>query len=202
MKSRQAFLVAALAALSACATPGAPVKSMSFFDGDVVANAPAGYCLDAATSRPARGFAVLAPCATFGGGDSPPPVLGVATLQLGVQESGAVTGAEAELRDILQTDVGATLLSSRGDAALVEVLDASVVDNTVTVHFADQGPGPISGLQKEEWRAFLDLNGRLATVAVRGLAEAPLVASDGAWLLDLIVTGLVAQVPPVSTTDG
>lgn len=186
---RQGFAGLALLALSACLN-GPSVRSMALQGGAVTMSTPEGYCLDQTTSRPGDGFAVIAPCATLGGTDPVPAILGVATVQVGPAGSGAVAGAEPALRDYLVSGAGAALLSGSDSGDTITVLGSQVQQNTVKVHFADTGPPPIEGLQAEEWRAFLDMNGRLITVAVRGLASAPLQDGPGTWLLDLMIKGL------------
>ena len=171
---------------------------MALVGGDITVTTPAGYCLDGAASRPRAGFAVIAPCSTLGTGDAAPAVFGLATVQVGPEDSRSVAGAEAAWRDLLISDSGAALLSAVGRSDTVTVLGSQVQANAVKVHFADTAPPPMAGLQADEWRAFLDLNGRLVTVAVRGLARSPLQDGTGAWLLDTIVNGVraVAQEVP------
>ena len=184
-------------AMTAC-TAGPPMKSMALVGGDVTVTTPAGYCLDGAASRPRAGFAVIAPCSTLGTGDAAPAVFGLATVQVGPADSGSVAGAEPAWRDLLNSDAGAALLSAVGRNDTVTVLGSQVQSNAVKVHFTDSAPPPMAGLQAEEWRAFLDLNGRHVTVAVRGPARAPLQDGSGAWLLDTVIKGLravAAEVP-------
>lgn len=178
-------------ATSACLSQP-PARSIALVDGDVTAATPEGYCIDPDSSRPADGFAVMAPCMTLGREDAAPPVLGVATMQVGPAGSAAVADDEAALRDILVSDDGAVLLSTKGDPAVITVLGSQVQDRVVKVHFLDASPPPFDGLQDEEWRAFLDMNGRLVTVSVRGLATLPLTDGTGGWLLDSIVRVLVS----------
>lgn len=168
-----------------------PMQSMALVGGDITAATPPGYCLDGSASRPGDGFAVIAPCAAFGGDDAVPRVVGVATIQVGLPDSGIVAGAETGLRDLLVSDAGAALLSAAGGADTITVLGSQVQDNMVKVHFTDTAAPPMAGLQDHEWRAFLDLKGRLVTVAVRGPADAPLTDGTGAWLLDQLVNALV-----------
>ncbi|MEJ6404192.1 dihydroxy-acid dehydratase [Yoonia sp. 2307UL14-13] len=190
---RVSFVMAALT-LAAC-DQQRPAKSVALVQGDIMATAPAGYCIDPATSTPANGFAVMAPCATLGGRDPAPDVLGVATVQVGAAASGTVAGEEETLRNLMQTAAGAQLLSNSGDANQIEVLDTKTDENTVTVHFRDDGTPPVDGMGNEEWRAFTDIGGRLVTVAVRGLAAAPMDGDTGTWLLGRVVNGLVPTRP-------
>ncbi len=188
------FVLGALSglAITACTPTVTPVKSLSLVEGGITANAPAGYCVDPSASKPADGFAVMSSCASLGAGDRVPDVLGVATVQVGPPDSGTVIGSEEALLTLLQSDAGAVLLSADGDQDRIRVLEAVTGENTVTVHFSDEGEPPMAGLQGEEWRAFTDIDGRLVTVAVRGLATAPLRDGTGNWLLNLVVNGLLA----------
>ena len=95
------------------------------------------------------------------------------------------------LMSLLGSDAGAGLLSATGNGDNITVIGAEAEENTVTVRFNDDGAPPIKGLDDAEWRAFTDINGRLVTVAVRGLASAPLTEGTGSWLLGLVVTGLL-----------
>ncbi|WP_296422781.1 dihydroxy-acid dehydratase [Yoonia sp.] len=185
------LIVSALMAVGGC-TPAAPVNVLALAGGDIMATTPAGYCFDPGASDPRDGFAVMAPCVTLGGGGAVPAAVGVATVQVGPAGSGAVAGAEPALRDLLVSDAGAVLLSTTGSADTIAVLGSQVSENNVTVHFTDSAPPPIAGLQREEWRAFLDMNGRLVTIAVRGLAGAPLQDGMASWLLDRVVKGVSA----------
>jgi hypothetical protein len=93
---------------------------------------------------------------------------------------------------LLETDVGAALLSQTGSAATIDVIDTVSAANKVTVYFADTDASPITGTQDHEWRAFVDIDGRLVTVSARGLASAPLGQSTGAALLDAAVAAVMA----------
>jgi hypothetical protein len=193
--------LAGAVAIAAC-TPVAPAKTVVLSGGDVVATTPPGYCVDGQTSQPANGFAVLAPCATLGSADAQPVVVGFATVQVGPPDSGTVAGAEIALRDFLITDAGNALLSSNGEGGDITVLSTQAFSSQVMIHFTDDGSASIPGLQSEEWRAFTDVNGRLVTIAVRGLATAPLQDGPGAGLLKLILAGVkaatdtIAEAPP------
>lgn len=182
---------AGLWALSAC-MPVEPVQRIALADGAVTATAPAGYCVDTRASRPSDGFAVMAPCATLDANMAAPQMIGLATVQVGPAGSNAVAGNETTLRDLLETDEGALLLSSLGQAASVTIHNSQALRNRVTVHFSDTGPAPLPGLQNEEWRSFTDISGHLVTIAVRGLVTAPLQDGTGSWLLDRVVQGLRA----------
>lgn len=184
-------------ALSACMS-GPPVRSVALAGGAVLAQAPDGYCVDPTASRPIDGFAVMASCATLGHAVAPPSLLGLATVQVGDAGSHAVAGAEQDWQRLLESESGAALLSKNGQGDTVTVLGAQAQTNRVKIYFADTAPPPMPGLQAQEWRAFLDLNGRLVTVGVRGLASAPLTDGTGGWLLDMMVKGLVDMASPTA----
>lgn len=191
-----------LLVISAC-SPISTARSVSLAGGQIIATAPSGYCIDAMSSQLANDFVILAPCAALGETVPPPGVVGLATLQVGPAESGALAHDELALRDFLITEAGARLLSGDGDAAKVKILSTQAFSDQVMVHFEDQGTPPMPGLQDAEWRAFADINGRLVTVAVRGLAAAPLQDGPGAGLLKLVLAGVTAvtQEPTEEISD-
>lgn len=182
-------------AFAAC-TPmmNAPSRSIALGQGDIIATSPAGYCVDDVSSRPDGDFAILAPCATLGADTAAPSLIGFATVQVGPADSGNVAEDELALRDYLITEDGARLLSQTGDAEAVDILSTQAFDSQVMIHFTDAGPPPVAGLQGEEWRAFTNINGRLVTIGVRGLAVSPLREGPGATLLKLVLAGVQATV--------
>ena len=160
-----------------------PVQSMALADGRVVVGTPEGYCIDERTSRPRRGFVIMAGCALISGDPRMPQTDGLITVQLGDEGTASVGANPSALRNLLATADGAALLSPSGDPTAIEVDDLEVGGNVVYVHFRDGGPPPVSGLEQLEWRAFLDLGDRLATVTVRGFERAPISSADGLRLL-------------------
>ena len=179
----------------------ASTRSAVELPGGVLATTPDGYCFDAAASRIAEGFAMMAPCASLGEPEPAPATVGIATVQVGPPGSATVTGAETALRDFLITDAGVALLSQNGNANDIQILSTQAFNGQVMVHFSDAGTPPMPGLQQGEWRAFTDVNGRLVTIAVRGLAVAPLRDGPGAGLLKLVVAGVQAvsgETPPAA----
>jgi hypothetical protein len=180
-------------ALAAC-TALAPSKSVTLAEGEIVAVPPSGYCVDNVSSQPRRDFAVFVPCVMLDVGEDTqirsPDVVGVATVQVGPENSGAIVQDEIALRDFLITNAGASLLSQSGNANDITILSTQTFSDQVMVHFADRGAPPFAGLQREEWRAFRNINGRLLTIGVRGLSVAPLRDGPGAGLLKLILAGI------------
>lgn len=184
-------------AIAAC-TPIAPVKTIALSGGGVTATAPEGYCVDEQSSQPTNGFAVIAPCATLGVNTPAPAVTGMATVQVGAPDSGDAMNDETALEEFLTSDAGSAFLSQTGENDDITILSSQALSNEVTVHFLDAGTPPLQGLQGEEWRAFIQTNGRLVTIAVRGLAQAPLREGPGSGLLALVMTGVKAAIPDSS----
>lgn len=176
-------------AVAGC-TPPSPSRSVFLASGDIVAVPPVGYCVDMDASQPQNNFALLAPCASLGGDERVPNVIGVATVQVGPAESGQIAQDEIALRDFLITDAGNALLSQSGTADDVDILSTQAFGDQVMVHFVDRGAPPVPGLQRQEWRAFRNINGRLVTISVRGLAAEPLQDGPGAGLLKLVIAGV------------
>lgn len=191
---RQALAMIGIAAIAACDQAGM-AEPVAMLGGDLIVSPPSGYCADPVSSRLNAGFAVLAPCVALGTEAPVPAILGVATVQAGAPASAMVAGGESGLRDFLISPQGASLLGNGTGSDTIAVVSSQAFDGRVTVHFRDSAAPPMDGLGQDEWRAFTDINGRLVTVSVRGLAEAPPSAGRGAALLDQIVRGLTGVAP-------
>lgn len=192
---RCALALVGLAGLAAC-DPAGVAAPVAMLNGDLVVTPPEGYCADPLSSRPRAGFAVFAPCLTLGTEAPVPTILGVATVQAGAAGSAMVAGDETDLRDFLIGPQGAGLLSKGGSGAAISVVSSQAFDGQVVVHFRDSAPPPMDGLGQDEWRAFTDVSGRLVTVSVRALEDAPITAGRGAALLDLVLKGVQAPAQP------
>ncbi len=181
-------------ALGACdpAPEAGGVSAVSLFGGAVRVQGPEGYCIDPEASRARSGFAVLAGCGLLEPGDAMPVHDGFLTVQFGEDGSAGVAGREATLRSLLGAPSGAALLSRSGDAASVAVERVEVGRGIVIVDFTDAAGGGPEGLGPREWRAFLDIGGRMATVSLRGFVRAPLAADAGRRLLSQAIAALRA----------
>ena len=181
---------------SSAGTPTAPLLSGAF-----MAASMDGYCVDPNGSRPKKGFAIMAPCSILGVDDSPLMIHAVVTLQVGDTGSAIVSQDPAAFSDYLNSPNGPLLLSRSGDAETVNVRAVFQQGDYVTVYFVDEAPAVIDGLQESEWRAFVDIGGRLVTVAVRGLDEVPLSEQSGALMLRQSVNAVVEANADQSATD-
>lgn len=176
------------------------IRTLSVLDGAVSIRGPDGYCVDQQSSRASSGFAVLAGCAVVSDAAIMPALEGLITVQIGAANSASVTGAEAAMAELLRTTQGAQLLSAAGDAASVQVARVDRADGVVVVRFSDATPAPTPGLEPSEWRAFLDIRGRLTTISLRGFDRAPIPAEQGLRLLSQAIGALRTANAPVPPT--
>lgn len=185
-------VMVALAGCDLLPLPDTGIRAMAMYDGSVVARSPEGYCIDSRTSRPETGFAVMGGCAILSRLMIMPRVEGLITVQFGAPASAAVEGAERDLVALLRSAQGAALLSASGrpEAVLVEGIETG--PGIVLVRFLDNAPPLAEGLERVEWRAFLDVGGRLTTVTVRGFERAPLDRAAGLALMTEAVSALRA----------
>ncbi len=157
--------------------------TMAMLAGGFTAAGPDGYCVDPNGSDPQQGFALMAPCAVTRGVDQGPRVRAIATLQVGAVGSAIVSQDPAAFAAYLGGPDGPLVLSRSGDADTVRIRKVSRSGDQVMVYLVDDAPATIDGMQEAEWRAFVDIAGRLVTIAVRGLDAAPLSEAAGAVLL-------------------
>lgn len=177
-----------------------PVATLALQGGAVIAAGPRGYCADTQASKPTAGFAIFASCATFDPEAANAGPVGIATVQVGADGSAAVTDHEADYAAFLEAEGGAAVLSRSGDAATVDVQSTKEESGAVSVRFTDSSPSDVAGEQALQWRAFVDVNGRLVTISVRGLKDAPLARATGSELLRQAIRALrTANVPQDDT---
>ena len=192
--------LAAMIVLAGCdaGLDGRGIRTLAVLDGAVSVRGPDGSCVDQQSSRAGSGFAVLAGCALVSDATVMPVHEALITVQIGSQGSAAVTGAEAELAALLRTAQGAALLSDSSDAGSVQVDRVDRADGVVVVRLSDAAPAQVQGLERREWRAFLDIRGRLTTISLRGFDRAPLPAEQGLRLLSQAIGALRAANAPVN----
>jgi hypothetical protein len=175
----------ALPGLAACdlPLPGQGVRTVALLDGSVRVSAPQGYCIDPTSSRADSGFAVISSCGLIAATGVFPTTDGFVAVQFGPPGSAAVAGSEDALAALLRTREGAALLSESGRPEDIRVDQLDRGAGLISVHFTDRGAPPVNGLMQDEWRAFLDIDGRLATISVRAYARAPLTSGQAQELL-------------------
>ena len=181
--------LAGLALLVLAACVGAPVPevtSMALFEGEVAVQTPNGYCIDTQTSRARAGFVVIAGCASVVDDINRKTMPGIVTVQLGEPGTALVEGGESELKAFLGSAEGRTLLGAQPAK-----LDAK--NGRVEVYFNDGGEFPVAGMQPDEWRAFVDVAGRLVTLRIRASVSVPISADQAQTLLNAAISGLQAK---------
>lgn len=184
---------ALIKALPGGVTPA--TTSLALYHGDVIGVGPQGYCVDPDSSSPSRGFAILAPCVTLDVENAPEVVRAIVTIQAGPEGSALVSSDALGFAAFLKGDGGPLVLSRSGEASTVTLTEVRQFKNRVAVYLRDAAPAFIDGAQEAEWRAFIDVAGRLLTISVRGLDAAPLNAGQGSALLDQAVEAIFAANP-------
>jgi len=184
------ILAGATLALAGCS--GSTVTQLAVFGGDVLTVGPNGYCADAVASRPDKGFAIFAPCATLGASSAAAAQSAITTVQVGDSGSGIVQSDPAGFAAVLAEASGPAILARGGDATTVTINMVIQDGARVSVYFTDEAETAIEGMQNAEWRSFVDLDDRLVTVSVRGFDAAPLSERDGVVLLDQVIAALIA----------
>lgn len=181
---------------------GRGIRTLAVLDGAVSVRGPDGFCVDQQSSRADTGFAVLAGCAIISDATLMPAQEGLITVQIGEAGSAGVAGAEADLVRLLETAQGATLLSATGDPATVKIERVDRADGVVVVRFSDTAPAAIAGLEPLEWRAFLDIKGRLTTISLRGFDRARIATAPGLRLLSQAIGAIRAANMPSEAAAG
>lgn len=156
------------------------VRSIDVMDGWGTIRAPRGYCVSPETSRPADGFVTMAPCYIAAGSGNAPQYEGLITVQVGAAQSAIVQGNEAEMLAFLQDDAGLTVIADRPG---LSTIGGQVHGSVVEILIQEGLSANISGVKPHEWRAFLDVDGRLVTIAVRPFALNPISDSEALELL-------------------
>ncbi len=168
------------------ATPGRAVVSAL---GHQVAIEPAdGFCLarEAIETSDRSAFLLLGDCAleepaARGQGadallDLPRGVPGIITVSIsgdpGFTQAGGA-GDLSELQRFVESAEGRALLGRGGDGAQVSVVETRAIGNCLYV-LVEDGDGSVPVLAPRFWRAFVELNQRLAVVTISGFRDRPL----------------------------
>jgi hypothetical protein len=178
--------------VAGCDVPlqGQGSRSFAVLGGAVVVRGPEGYCVDPVASRADTGFAVMGECGLIAASGLIPTADGFITVQVGPSGSAIVEGSEAELAALLRSQRGAALLSDDGASGDIRIDQLDRGDGLIAVHFIDRGAPPVEGLVSDEWRVFMDVQGRLTTISVRGYERSPLTSAQAQALLYGAVDGM------------
>lgn len=169
---------AGLAATAACDPSmmqgSSPSRARFDVGGDgVTIAAPTGWCIDPSTARRSAdgAFVLLTDCGLLG---KPGTTVGRKGMALTASISGgSLLAAEgdadalSDFQDFAASREGRTVLGRSGQASRVRILSTRESGGVYYVLVEDRGKLPIAGLDRQFWRAFLDVNGH--TVALSSL---------------------------------
>jgi len=181
---------------------GSGIRTLSLLQGDVRVRGPEGYCIDQSASRARSGFAVLAGCALLSEDAAIMPNLdGLITVQFGDPDTASVSGNEEAFSAFLRSDAGRGLLAMDGTAQ--SITDAQILTDRegILVRFQDASGPAFAGTTAEQWRGFLDVNGRLVTISVLSFQRNQLSRSEGERLLVVAMAELAEVNATTSQTD-
>lgn len=158
--------------------------------GHQIAVEPAnGFCLaqEAIETSERSAFLLLGDCAIedpAGNGlpvegrlDLPRGVPGIITVSIsgdpGFSRLGSDAGDLADLQAFVESPDGRALLGRGGDGNRVSVADSRRIGSTLYV-LVEDADGGVPVLAPRFWRAFVELNERLAVVTISGFRDSPL----------------------------
>jgi len=175
------LLLALLPFLAACAfspTEGIMRARVVKAGGvDITVVGPQGFCIDERLVDEARAgaFIFLSDCAA-NPGEGPTiarvPISAVLTASISNKglpgaEDG-MSAALAELQTFLETPFGQLTLSKSRNPDTLNVLSITRTDNAVYAFIQDATPTTHTGESPRFWRAFTEVNGRLAALSATG----------------------------------
>ena len=144
---------------------------------DITVTGPQGFCIDESLVDAARvgAFIFLSDCAA-NPGEGPTiarvPISAVLTASIsnkGLPEAtGGMGPALAQLEAFLQTPFGQLTLSKSRNPDTLNVLSITRTDNAVYAFIQDATPTTHTGESPRFWRAFTEVNGRLAALSATG----------------------------------
>lgn len=158
-----------------------PARAVIAADGrEVVVEPAGGFCVeeDALSISGAAAFALLSDCQPQGARAFP----GIVTVSVSntsmIDPGTTAEDALAAMRQFLATDQGLALLGRSGGPIRVEA--ARDVGDGLYVLVEDGTAAPLPILSPRFWRAFVELNGRMAMVTISSFRDNPL--GDNAML--------------------
>lgn len=167
------------------------IRTLSLLGGDVLVRGPEGYCVDQSASNSRNGFAILAGCALLSENAAVMSNLdGLIIIQIGDENTASVTGGEDAFATFLKSETGRGVLAGDGDLASVATVSTITTETAVLARFEDTSGPTVIGTSGPQWRGFLDVKGRLATVSVLSFDRDALSRSEGERLLVLAMAQL------------
>jgi hypothetical protein len=141
---------------------------------------PAGFCIDpeSVTSGAEGAFVLMSDCGLLGGtaGGERPPVGAAMTASVSTGgfagEGDTAAGSLEDLQAFVATREGRTVLGRSGQPERVRIVDTQLAGSVLYVLVEDRGAQPIAGIERQFWRAFLEVNGRLVALSMLGFQGA------------------------------
>ena len=94
-------------------------------------------------------------------------------------EPGAAATTLAELELYVGTPEGRAVLARSGRGDAVRILETVRQGDVLFMLVEDRGPQPIAGVDPRFWRAFMEVNGRIAALSVLGFEGSGIDAQSG-----------------------
>ncbi len=147
--------------------------------------APPGFCVDSGSTRQSAdgAFVLMSDCALLGGkGSGKAPVGAALTASVstaGLGGEGDAADSLEDLRDFSATREGRAVLGRSGQPSRVRILDTQVRDDVLYILVEDRGTLPIAGIDRQFWRAFLEVHGRMVALSGLGFEGAGVTLQDG-----------------------
>ncbi|MCV2867849.1 cation transport ATPase [Defluviimonas sp. WL0002] len=191
------FLIGAavLLAAAASAQESAPRK-VAVSDGSVVISGPSGYCVDSRSLRDGQdsAFVLLGTCAALNGTGRGPRSRAIltATVLLGAPPGENLKEEFLRMADFFVTEAGRKALSRSGDARSVRVTKIVAAGDVLYILVEDRSPFAGYPVEPEYWRAIFARKGRMISLSVLGLADAPLDQGAKRGLLNKFVSRVEA----------
>lgn len=165
--------------LAKFSAPKPAPKQVRVSNKEVVIAGPKGFCVDPSQTKdtPKSAFVLLGSCRAISNSvlkpKPPVPAILVATVS-GKTKSASIGSSVKNLERFFKSSQGRAALSRDGRAQTVTVLETRNEGDVFYLHARDNGTDAQTGAGAEYWRALFNVNGRIVSTSVTGLAEQPI----------------------------
>lgn len=174
--ARAAALGLGLLALAACEPggSGAARTTVSVAGERINIAAPPGFCIDRHSTNvtPEGAFVLVSDCGLLGNRTrAATKTIGAAmTASISTQGLGAGGTAQslAEVEAFASTSEGRAVLGRSGQVSRIRILDTQTKGDVLYILVEDRGAQPVAGVERQFWRAFLEVKGRMTALSVLG----------------------------------